>query len=60
MTKEQFKEFVATMIKKYEDDYHGKEDPIDEYTDKIVAQWESDVNDAKIAAVTEYQEKLGY
>lgn len=49
MTKEQFKTFVGAVI-----DNPGY--TVEQRIVKIVAQWESDVNDARISAVNDHIE----
>lgn len=50
MTKEQFKEFVKTTIHSHETITAAG---VEKVADMIIAQWESDVNDARIAGQNE-------
>lgn len=52
MTKEQFKEFVTKVVTSYDPDA-TRDEPWKGRVAQIVAQWESDVNDARIAGQDE-------
>lgn len=55
MTRDQFREFVTTVINadpSWENEYSVGEDTVE----RIVGQWESDVNDARIAGQNEADE----